>query len=185
MSRKISEQYFAAVDELTGIDGRFYRITDSDESLLVAVAAYDDVPEDGYTTAFSFGLSDAVHPEWVNGRPELLISVRSKDHAWGLCMGEIVRNYRQESLFSYGTILHFRQRVADESPMTSFLIFASTLLDPEDIQLSLPDRKINLVQMYPIHEDEAEVVRQVGVEKFFWELGIDFDDVQRPSVRRA
>jgi hypothetical protein len=185
MSKRISEQYFDAVGELAGGDGRFYRITDEGESPLVAVVAYDDVPEDGHTTAFSFGLSSAVHPEWVHSRPELLISVKSKDPAWGLCMGEIVRNYRQESLFSYGTILHFRQRVAEESPMTSFLIFASTLLDPEDNQLSLSDRKIVLSQMYPIHEDEAQVVREVGVEKFFWKMDIDFYDVQRPSVRRG
>jgi len=178
MSRD-SAAYFDAIDAIAGGTGHFYRITERDESRVVAVVAYDDVPESGHCTAFSYGLSSAEHSEWLNGRPELLISVGSTDHAWGLCMGEIIRANRDSMLFSQGTVLHFRQEVSAESKMTSFLVHVCTLLDGTDAKLSLPSREVNFSQLYPIHECEAAVIAQTGVDRFFWELGIDFYDVRR------
>ncbi|WP_050725659.1 suppressor of fused domain protein [Vulgatibacter incomptus] len=112
-----------------------------------------------------------------------MISVRSMDHAWTWCIGEIVRNYRQEIDFSFGTVLHFGQQISDESPMTSFLIFTSTLLDADEQRTALSEWTIKLSQLYPIYQQEAAVIDEVGVERFFWGLGIDFDDVRRPPVK--
>jgi hypothetical protein len=176
------KEYFDALEELTGAEGRFYRITDEDESPPVYVVLYDELPEPDHITAFSYGLSDAVHPEWKHSKPELMISLKSKDDSWALCMGEIIRNSAQDSLFSYGTVLHFREQIADESAMTSFLIFANSLLDAGQEKFTLPDRTIKLSQLYPIHEQEAEIIRRIGPEKFFFELGLDFYDVKRPPA---
>jgi hypothetical protein len=183
MKRSLSEEYFSIADNLAGRGGTYYPITERGEPSVVAVGVYDDVPEPGHVTGFSFGLSGANHREWIDSRPELIISVKSIDHAWALCMGEIVKNYREESLFSYGTILHFREIVADDSRMTSFLIFECTLLKGEQHRVVLPDRTINWSQMYPVYESEAAIVRQVGAERFFWELGVDFYDVHRQPVQ--
>jgi hypothetical protein len=111
-----------------------------------------------------------------------MISIRSRDHAWALCMGEIIRSHRQDSLFEYGTILHVHERVVDDSPMTSFLIFASSLLSESQQRITLADRTIHVSQLYPIHAQEAETIRRMGVETFFWDLEIDFYDTQRPPV---
>jgi len=180
---KSSEEYLSTVDALTGSQGRYFRITDEGESLLVAVVSYDDVPENGHITSFSYGLSSAAQPEWKHSRPELIISVKSSDNAWAFCMGEIIRGYRTETSFSYGTILNFRQSISDESGLTSFLVFACTLLDKEDLKISLPDRIVHFSQMYPIYESEVPMIDRLGVEKFFWDMGIDFYDVRRQPLR--
>jgi hypothetical protein len=183
--KRSEEQYQALLDDLTGTNcRRVYTITDHSDTPRVLAIAYTDVPEAGYSTGFTFGLSSANRPEWLNSKPELMISVRSRDHAWTICMGEIVRNYRYENSFSYGTILHFRQRVVDTCPMTSFLLFACTMLDAEQQRIRLEDRLVNISQLYPIYEDEAALILEIGVEKFFWELGIQFEDVGRPPVLR-
>jgi hypothetical protein len=178
----VSDLYFEAVDALAGGIGTRYEVSEPKEVSPVLVAIYSDVPETGHTTSFTFGLSSADHPEWVQGRPELIVSVKSLDHSWGLCIGDIVRNHRSKDLFSQGTMLHFRQRIADDSRMTSFLVYACTLLDQTDQRIVLPDRVVGLSQAYPIYEEEAELVKRMGVRSFFWDLGVDFYDVTRRST---
>jgi hypothetical protein len=132
MRRRNEERYIAALDELAGGSPRqIYEINDRDEIPPVRAISYNNFPEDGHCTGFTFGLSNANRPEWVHSKPELMISVKSVDPAWVVCAGEIVRNYRHSTSFSYGTVLDFRQRVVDSCPMTSFLVFACTMLDPE------------------------------------------------------
>jgi hypothetical protein len=48
----------------------------------------------------------------------------------------------------------------------------------------LEDRTVNLSQLYPIYEEEAPFLLEVGIERFFWELGIDFADLGLPSAVR-
>lgn len=179
----VSEQYVEIVNDLVGISGKFYQVSDLGVPLPVFVTVYHDVPEDGYLTGFSFGLSSASHAEWLHSKPELMLSVRSTDEAWVLCMGEIINNYRNECLFTYGTILHFRQRIADECPMTSFLVFASSLLNQKQQRVVLTDRIINISQLYPIYEEEAHIIHHMGVEAFFFDLDIDFCDLGRAPAR--
>jgi len=178
--RNHSKQYFAFLDELAGERARTYEMTAPSEANPVFVAVYNNIPDDGHITAFTFGLSSVVHPDWNNSRPELMISVRSNDDAWALCMGEIISAYRGTIPFSYGSILHFRQRIVDDCPMTSFLVFASSLLSAAQQTISLPDRLISISQIYPIYEEESALIHQVGVERFFWEFDINFSDLSRP-----
>lgn len=177
--KKSSDEYLARVDELVGARGQVYEMTDSGDVAPIYVAVYDDVPEVGHLTAFTFGLSSARRKEWVGGRPELMISVRSIDHAWGLCVGEIVRRQRDSSLFEYGTILHFREQIVGGCSLTSFLVFVNSLLDGGQSSIELSDRRINIAQVYPIYESEAAVIQDMGVERFFWDLGLEFSDLSR------
>lgn len=90
MKRRI-EQYFQRVELLTGGGGQLVDLDTEDSDEAVSIIEYRNIPEPGDFTTFSFGVSDAHHPEWIETRPELLISVQSDDSAWGFCMGEIIR----------------------------------------------------------------------------------------------
>lgn len=177
------EEYLAVLNDLAGGPGQVYEMTDPGDVRPVLAIAYNGIPEPGHMTAFSFGLSNSTHSEWTHGKPELMISIKSLDHAWALCLGEIVRINRDSVLFEYGTILHFRERIVDECPLTSFLVFASTLLDGAQRTLDLSDRRINIAQVYPIYESETRLLRDIGIERFFWELGIDFSDLSRKPAQ--
>ena len=175
------DQYLEHVAGIAGGDGKFFRCG-GDSDLPIIVAAYDAVPEPGCLTAFTFGLSSATHPEWINSRPELVISVNSTDYAWALAMGEMVNRGRSEHLFSYGSILNFGQPVSDESAMSAFLVFACDILEDEDITVSLNDRIVHISQIYPIYTEEISLIKKIGAEKFFSGLDIDFFDIRRPPV---
>ena len=98
MKRKI-ELFLSHVESICGSDGKLYQITDEHEHPQVVVVSYNDIPEANCTTAFSYGLSSIAHPQWVAGRPELVISVNSNDNSWSIAMGEIIRTGRREHLF--------------------------------------------------------------------------------------
>ena len=43
---------------------------------------FADFPTKGMLTAVTGGLSNASHPSWVHGKPELMISLQTEDHGW-------------------------------------------------------------------------------------------------------
>jgi hypothetical protein len=180
--KKRIETYLQHIEGICGDSGQFFKISEADEPRLVAVVAYSDVPEEGCITAFSYGLSTTEHPEWVAGRPELVISVDSKDMAWAVALGEVVRNGRDRCLFSYGDIVNFGEKISDESDMTHFLVFACTVLDAADISVELSDGVVNLSQLYPIHASEVELIKKIGAERFVMSLDTDLFNVRRGAA---
>lgn len=173
------EIYLKHIEEICGEGGKFFKISDPGENPPITVVSYPGVPESGCTTAFSFGLSSVAYPEWVNSRPELVISVNSLDSAWPIAMGEIIRNGRGRCAFSYGMILDFGQPIAEDSKISCFLVYACTVLHDSDLAVQLPDRRIHLSQVYPVYKSETSAILEVGAEGFVTALGIDLFDVQR------
>jgi hypothetical protein len=175
---KIVEQYIEHIEGICGKNGRFFRISEEHEPL-IAVISYDDVPENGSTTAFSYGLSSVSHSEWINSSPELVISVDSVDAAWPLALGELIRNGREKCTFGYGMVLNFGQPISDESPISSFLVYACTILNENDLSVKLRDRKVHLSQIYPVHQSEIPLIKSIGPDRFVFDLRINLFDVRR------
>jgi hypothetical protein len=173
------QQYLRWLEEIAGERSKIYDIGGKDTWPQLIVVMYEDLPEPGYTTTYSFGLSSVEHKEWKLSRPELVISVNSSDMAWGLAMGELIKQERGISLFEYGSIFNFGEPISDESEMSAFLVFANSLYDKGDESIDLADRKISLSQLYPIYQEEIELIKSVGAENFFFHYGIDFYNVQR------
>src|SRR6266508_5401819 len=78
------ERFLAHLDALTGNrEPEFWPIESTKPPMkgLTAVT-YPDLPEPGFLTAVTYGLSLADHELWRHGKPELCISVRSTDRSW-------------------------------------------------------------------------------------------------------
>jgi len=138
-----------------------------------------DLPSQGEVSGFTFGLSSVRHPNWQTTRPELSINVRSQNMAWVLATGELVRRHRGRAAFSIGDVFRFGSRICDESAMSAFFVFFSTILDSEDGRIVLTDRTINIMQVYPIYDEEIRILNEIGADKFFFRDDIDFRDVAR------
>jgi len=172
--------YRAALDQLVGGHGRYLTISGEDPPLWLV--AYDDVPETGSVTAFTFGISSVRHPAWQSGVPEIVINVNSTDDDWLLSLGSIACSLRGKCPFSYGNVLRFGKQLSHQSEMSSYFLFWPTILEKDQQQLELSDRTIHFKQAYPIFESEAAALLKVGAEKLFMTGGIDFSDVSRERV---
>ena len=177
MSSRSNYQKF--LENICGRTGRTFSITDHHESPSIEVLAFPGVPQEQSTTSFSFGLSSVAKKEWIDSRPELIISVDSIDASWGLAIGELIHRGRDTCLFEYGSILRFGEKITSDSKMSDFLLFASNVLDEDDCNCVLEDRKIHFTQAYPIYGSEIELVKKIGPEKFVFNLSINLFDVHR------
>jgi hypothetical protein len=66
--------------------------------------------------------------------------------------------------------------------MDGFLVFAQSILEPEQASVQLTRYKVHLSQLYPIYQSELELYRQVGLERFWKHPGFDLHDVGRSPM---
>lgn len=173
------EQYMDFLDSLTEEKAERLRITTEEERPPVWTFVYRRFAGEHNTTGFTYGLSSVDHPAWRLGKPELIISVDSADQSWCVAAGHLAKTLRGVNPFTYGSVIPFGEKISPDSGMTSFLVFAPSVLEPHEKQVRLPDRTINLVQLYPIYEEEAAVIQRVGLDRWF------SDDYDPASVTRS
>lgn len=184
------EKYLAHLDRLAGgQEPRFFPVRSARPELpRVTEIVYDNLPE-GQLTALTYGLSLAEHPDWRHGSPELCLSVTSSDVIWAHAVGYLAEGLRGTCPFSYGNTVDFGERIASESEMTAFCVFAPLVLDRDGylgIDVGVPGHEghdvINIQGMYPIHEVERQFINEQGLEAF-WKRDWDPADVRRaPAV---
>ncbi len=148
---------------------------------------YRDIPEADHVTGVTYGLSEVAHPSWRSGRPELMISVQSRDIAWPLAVAEMAKQLRGECPFGYGDVIDFGGKISEESEMSAFLVFMPTILAPHaalgiDVGAEQP---VNIAGMYPIYDSELAQLSAMGFEKFWKHPNFDRYDVHRPAVEGA
>jgi hypothetical protein len=177
------ERYLAHLDRLVPEqEPRFLPIESSSPALKGIIAVtYPDLPEPGFLTAFTYGLSLAQHPEWREGKPELCLSVRSRDERWARAAAFVADRLRGLSLFAYGETIGFGERISPDTQMSAFVVFAPAVLDRTDfLKIDVGDAlPINLQGLYPIHETERQWIKRHGLEAFC-QLDWDPYDVGRP-----
>jgi hypothetical protein len=180
------EEYFDAVSCLVGCAGRFVQLRLAEDQSPFWLVAFDSVPMQGSTTAFTFGVSSVRHHAWSHGvAPELVISVDSTDDDWWLSLGAFSAVLRGKCPFSFGNTLRLGTAISRESIMSAYLLFWPTILQPAQQRLELPDRTINFAQAYPIYESEIKLVSDIGAPGFFLIDDLDFANIRREECHRA
>jgi hypothetical protein len=165
----IAQKFIAHLDLITGRDETVIRKIDSTHEGLpsVHVFIYKEWPEQDLITGFTFGLSSAKHYNWKFGRPELMISVESKDEAWPLSVGFMAERLRGNCPFCYGNTINFKEKISQESELDAFLIFGPPFLKKELQSVNLEEFTCNITGMYPIFSQEIELYNDIGLEKFW------------------
>jgi hypothetical protein len=178
------EKYLNHLDAIFQTEPVFYKEESTIEDLPgVIIIVYKDIPEPGYITGITYGLSLVNHPDWKFGRPELSITMASSSLDWPAAMGYLANNLRGEFNFSYGQAIEFGQ-ISDESEMDAFFIFAPAIIKKEDylnIDIGL-DYKINIAGLYPIYSAELEIYHQIGLEKFWHHPDFDIYSATRNRI---
>ncbi len=179
------EKYITYLDSVFQIEPIIYtnKFIDSPQGRVSAIV-YRDIPDTGFVTSVTYGLSLKIHPEWKFGRPELSLTVKSKMQEWGTITGYVADSFGDECLFKYGQVINIGQRIADDSEMTAFFVFAPSILSKElysSIDIGLP-YKINLAALYPIYESEIKVLHKIGLKRFWHHPDFDMYDIQRKRI---
>lgn len=179
------ERYLAYLDRLVpDQEPSFLPVESSNPALKRVVAiTYTDIPQSGFLTACTYGLSLAEHPDWRLGKPELCVSIQSTDKRWAIAAAFLADHLRGSCPFAYGQTINFGERVTEDSPMSSFVVFAPSVLDRHDyLNIDVgDDLPINLAGIYPIHDSEVRWIQEHGLEEF-WQLDWDPYDVHRPPA---
>jgi hypothetical protein len=178
-----AELFLNAMERLFGFEPAFYKGLPSEDGLATpSVLVFKNVPEQGYSTCVTYGLSLANHPKWIKQRrPELIMTVNSQDPVWAVALADMVSEMRGQFPFSYGQTILCPGPIAADAKMDGFLIFAPSIFSPEqylDIEVGQP-YKVCLTGIYPITGLEAALVGQHGLEKFWKSEGFDPLNVYR------
>jgi hypothetical protein len=180
-----AERYLEHLDHIFQQAPEFY----NNDSLVagipgVTAIVYRDMPEKGFITAFTYGLSLVKHPSWKFGRPELCISVESSNLDWGQVVGFIANKLRGDCPFSYGQTINFREQISEDSAMDAFFIFAPSTLDKADyLNIDIgTDYKISIAGLYPMYADELEAYEKIGLEAFWHHPDFDLYSVNRKRI---
>ncbi|HZN69303.1 MAG TPA: suppressor of fused domain protein [Tepidisphaeraceae bacterium] len=188
--KSAAEIYLEHVESLCGREATsFHKLPPTRPGLgALSCALFEGVPEPGYLTAATLGLSLADHPEWKFGKPELMICVNSTDPAWAMAITDIAEQHRGDFTFSYGQTINFNARISPDSEMSGFFLFAPSFptraFQQEETKVVLPATTVHLKGMYPMYDGEIDLYRRLGLERF-WKLdGFDPWDVRRPDLSK-
>ncbi|MFF3659122.1 suppressor of fused domain protein [Streptomyces olivochromogenes] len=153
----------------------------------VFALVFADVPEPGFVTGFTYGLSP-----WqrAHGQPparELCITMRSRDQAWARVPALTVAALRGLCPFSPGSVIGYMKPYVAGSGLSSLVLAgpAPALALPEAIDLAdsdaTPEDLVRIVGAYPIHASEREAIRFWGPATV-WDSRWDPYDPARPAV---
>lgn len=150
---------------------------------------FENSPQEGCMTSISYGFSEEDRSEWYsNKRPELYLSVNSKNPQWTLVGGRLAAFLKYtDCMAEWGTTACLSRPICDDTTMNSLFFYMPYFEDKSfserasfiDIGLHYT---INLVQAYPIHEAEIPLIEKIGPEKFFTHEGWDMYDINRKPL---
>ncbi len=181
------EKYLNHLDKIFQQEPIFFTGEKDETGLLgVSVMMYKNIPEEGFVTGITYGLSLVDHPEWKLGKPELCISVESTDENWAKAASYIAGKLRGECPFYYGQTINFNGKICDDSEMDAFFVFAPSTLEKDDylnIDIGL-NYKINIAGLYPIYSSEIEVIDKIGLKDFWHHPKFDNYAVNREKIEK-
>ncbi|MFI1770496.1 suppressor of fused domain protein [Thalassobellus citreus] len=181
------KKFMAHLDRIFQTEPEYYKEQSEKDGIAgVTSIVYKNVPEKGMITGITYGLSLRNHPDWKFGRPELIITVDSKDASWAQVAGYLANSLRGNCPFSYSNTINFKEKISNESEMDAFLVFAPSILDKKDfanIDIGL-GYKINIAGLYPIYASEMEYIEKNGLEKFWKHSDFDMYNVNRKRITK-
>lgn len=149
----------------------------------VFVFVYKNLPEDGMITGVTYGLSALPFKPWKYSRPEMIVSVQSLNLNWPIAAGIFAGSFRGQKVFQYGDVFTTDDPLASDSKMDGFLVFAQSILEPEQATVQLNDYRINFSQFYPIYRSEIPIYEKIGLEAFLHHPGFDMYDISRKPIK--
>lgn len=180
-----ADRFMGHMEALFGKEDVIRKIGGDDGRPRVWCFIWRDLPEPGFTTGVTYGLSEAEHPAWKLGRPELLVSLKTRSEDWALCAAYFASAFWGEKKFSFGDMFTLDEPITEGSSMSGFIVFAPSLLDRAQAKVELDRCTVNIVGMYPLYAGEAALIQSRGFDAWWSRLSqTGINEVDRPDVSR-
>ena len=114
----------------------------------------------GALMGFTVGLAD-FHPPG-GAHKELTISMRDSDDVWALACGYLAFRLRERCPFTCGDTINFREQISPASAMSAFVVVHPLWIPSRDAIVDLGVRRVEIVQLVPLHEQERAWLRAGG-----------------------
>lgn len=148
----------------------------------VSVFIYRNIPDKGWVTGVTYGLSCYSYPDWKFSRPEMILSIESEDMMWAWVAAYFCAEFRGEKRFSYGDVFTTECPLASDTKMDGVLVFAQSILDKDVQSVELNDYRVHFSQFYPIYRSELELYSRIGLEQFWKHDGFAMYHPKRPPI---
>ena len=102
-----------------------------------------------------------------------------------LTAGYIASAFFGEKKFEYGDLFRLDDPFSDGNAMRTYFVFAPSFMDADDSLIDVGGRVVHFKGVYPMYDEELEVYKQAGLERFLKSEGFDLYDTQRPKVVKA
>ncbi|KRF13681.1 suppressor of fused domain protein [Paenibacillus sp. Soil787] len=176
------ELFLNHIEEVFGDNYQIKRIESKDGGTPVHLFIYRDLPETGLMTFITYGLSEVDHSEWINGKPELILTLETSDLSWGYAIAGLVAERRGIKRFSYGDLFTSDEPISDDSEMVGFFVFSPSGLDKESQKIVTEGKPIFLAGMYPIYREEVQLYNLIGLKEFWFTEGFELYNPRRKNL---
>lgn len=181
MEKEFEKEWLLALEKRFGVEAQIAQITLENRPRML-VYYFQDFPAKGMLTAVTAGLSNASHPDWVHGKPELSFSLHTSDNTWGTAAAFIAQSFFNKKSFSYESSFALDRPMSGDSAMNACFVYRPQFLNKEQIKFELPDRTIFLAGLFPLYEEEIALYESKGTESFWNTPGFEPFNPRRASL---
>jgi hypothetical protein len=143
---------------------------------------FADFPAAGMLTAVTAGLSNASHPGWVHGKPELSFTLKTTDRGWGKGAAYLAQEFFGKRSFAYQSSFALHMPMSGDSAMSACFVYRPQFMDKDQVKFELQDRTIYLAGLFPMHDEEIALYEAKGIEAFWNTPGFHPYDPTRASI---
>lgn len=181
MEKEFEREWLLALEKRFGVEATIAQITLADRPRML-IYYFKDFPSKGMLTAVTAGLSNASHPDWIHGKPELSIALRTDDVKWGKSAAYLAQAFFNQKPFRYESSFALDQPMSGDSAMNACFVYSPPFLDQEQIKFELADRTIYLAGLFPMYEQEIALYESKGFQNFCRLPGFDPYNPRRANL---
>jgi hypothetical protein len=181
MEYNFEQAWLLALEQRFGVTAQIAEVALENRPRML-IYYFPDFPEKDMLTAVTAGLSNADHPAWRNGKPELSFTLKTRDTGWGSAAAYIAQSFYNDSSFHYQASFKLDQPMSRDSAMNACFVYRPQFMNDEQIKFELQDRTIFLAGLFPMYDEEVSMYETKGLKEFWNTPGFHPYDPTRASI---
>jgi len=181
MEYNFEQAWLQTLEARFGVTAKIAQVALDDRPRML-IYYFENFPAKDMLTAVTAGLSNASHPDWQAGKPELCFSLQTRDTGWGSAAAYIAQSFYNDSSFHYQASFKLDAPMSGDSAMNACFVYRPQFMNEEQIRFDLQDRTIFLAGLFPMYDEEVPMYETKGLKDFWNTPGFDPYNPRRASI---